>query len=758
MALIKCIDCEKMISDRIENCPHCGCPVSVSVAENEKLQAEAVEKAKAKADEEKDRIEKQINTPAAKVEVNMEAELDVLYDMFTPAIINKWEIEKVGSEIIKYFDKYKEIGDFVVKIACDSLRTSFERELKAYKYAEKLKAEQLKSALDRYNYEKNKPIEGLGFGIITNSAADAVLYNVMSARNAAKQYLKNENIANQHLHDNLIGLGLDSDNLMSESSVLDFKHKIRKALEVIQEFAEQKYFMESHKDFWFYVEKYDTGFEIEGENLYSILYRGENTRVVYCNDIDEEILDKAQQQGYIRRYDYRYYGTTLKYEKEVLDALFKKENPEAYQEQQNEWDSNAEAVYNKAIEDLKNGLYYEAATALGSISGYKDAIEKSIKIWHERLLRQEKVIADSYESFALTDDGRVLTAGSVKPEHKEKIEQWQGVESIYSSNGLVGLTFDGTLLGVNTILYGSYGEEYKACSISKLKKLKAFEGRFTYIAIKDDGSIIALGKNENGICDNAEKYSGIDKASVRSTENIAFLTKDGEVLSIGSNYSGCEEWKDVVDIVSDYAGLLGLKKDGTVYFSEKPTEMDPFWAARRKFYGTHPSEWKDVYKYFGDRIAIDKYGRVYGYGTDDNYLKFDGLKDVVYMINETHFKAYIKADGTIHEIYSRINIPLWNDIVSIYGGYDYVIGLKKDGTFVCEGEFKSKEDILKWRLFEDVNKRVDIKDEYIRNKRAANEKELVECKNELSNLKGLFAGKRRKELETRIAELEEDLK
>ena len=30
MPLITCIDCKKSISDRIENCPHCSCPVSLS--------------------------------------------------------------------------------------------------------------------------------------------------------------------------------------------------------------------------------------------------------------------------------------------------------------------------------------------------------------------------------------------------------------------------------------------------------------------------------------------------------------------------------------------------------------------------------------------------------------------------------------------------------------------------------------------------------------------------------------------------------
>ena len=43
-------------------------------------------------------------------------------------------------------------------------------------------------------------------------------------------------------------------------------------------------------------------------------------------------------------------------------------------------------------------------------------------------------------------------------------------------------------------------------------------------------------------------------------------------------------------------------------------------------------------------------------------------------------------------------------------------------------------------------------------KRAEDEKELNNCKNELANLRGFFTGARRKQLEASIAELKEDLK
>ena len=36
MALIKCIECGNMVSDKADRCPHCGCPVSIILGESEK--------------------------------------------------------------------------------------------------------------------------------------------------------------------------------------------------------------------------------------------------------------------------------------------------------------------------------------------------------------------------------------------------------------------------------------------------------------------------------------------------------------------------------------------------------------------------------------------------------------------------------------------------------------------------------------------------------------------------------------------------
>ena len=264
-----------------------------------------------------------------------------------------------------------------------------------------------------------------------------------------------------------------------------------------------------------------------------------------------------------------------------------------------------------------------------------------------------------------------------------------------------------------------------------------------------------MGKNENGICEKCADYTNIVKASAMTTENIVLLTKDGKVNVIGGDYKGYETWEDVVDVVSDYSGLYGFKKDGSVYFLRRGDggSLEKY----RTYYGTHPSEWRDIYKYFGDCKAIDKYGRVYNYGSDEADKKLAGLKDIVHIEKATSFTVCIKADGSLYVIDSKVDIPKWENVISVWGSYNFAIGLKPNGTLLLEGDIKNREELENWKLFEHINKRRSLKEEYLTNKRLAEEKELADAKNELANLKGLFAGKRRKELESRITELEEEL-
>lgn len=345
------------------------------------------------------------------------------------------------------------------------------------------------------------------------------------------------------------------------------------------------------------------------------------------------------------------------------------------------------------------------------------------------------------------------------------VADWCGVESIHSMHRLSALTFDGQIVSFDKILFGDYSMgTYKTMPTAQMKNIRSVSGRYTWCAIKEDDSLIVLGDNESGLCDKAADRKNIKKVSAQTSGNIAILSKNGKVTSIDGDYSGYESWEDIIDVVSDYSGLYGFKRDGTVYFEER---KDSSSLSKYKTYkGTHPSEWKGIYKYFDDCRAIDKYGRVYSYGTNKLAEQLDGLEGIVHIEHDTSFTVCIKADGTLLVIESKLDISKWEDIISIWGNYRYVLGLKKDGSFVCDGDIKNPGEIASWRMFDNVNMLEIAKEKFLEQKRAEQQaekeqailnakKELEDCKNALKNLKGIFTGAKRKQLEIKIAELEQ---
>ena len=108
----------------------------------------------------------------------------------------------------------------------------------------------------------------------------------------------------------------------------------------------------------------------------------------------------------------------------------------------------------------------------------------------------------------------------------------------------------------------------------------------------------------------------------------------------------------------------------------------------------------------------------------------------------------LKADGTVvaagNNAADQCNVSDWRDIVAITASDFHTVGLKLDGTVVAVGyNFLGQCNVSDWKLFY-------TKEELLAEK-AALEKELP-------TLKGLFSGKRRKEIENRLAEIEAELK
>ena len=139
----------------------------------------------------------------------------------------------------------------------------------------------------------------------------------------------------------------------------------------------------------------------------------------------------------------------------------------------------------------------------------------------------------------------------------------------------------------------------------------------------------------------------------------------------------------------------------------------------------------------------------------------------------------------------QCDVSKWKDIVAVSAGGEYTVGLKSDGTVVAAGKNdRGQCDVAGWKLFKteqekeadytgacalqesgEENKLAEAasifkslknyKDSAERAKACSitflnNEKTALQT--ELANLKGISSGKRRKRIESRLAEIESELK
>ena len=85
------------------------------------------------------------------------------------------------------------------------------------------------------------------------------------------------------------------------------------------------------------------------------------------------------------------------------------------------------------------------------------------------------------------------------------------------------------------------------------------------VGLKSDGTVAAVGDNEDGQCD-ASRWKDIVAVSAGSSHTVG-LKSDGTVVAVGENEDGeCDvsQWKDIVAVSAGFGHTVGLKSDGTV--------------------------------------------------------------------------------------------------------------------------------------------------------------------------------------------------
>ena len=299
------------------------------------------------------------------------------------------------------------------------------------------------------------------------------------------------------------------------------------------------------------------------------------------------------------------------------------------------------------------------------------------------------------------------------------------------------------------------------------------------VGLRTDGIVVAtkyLGDYNHG----QSEVSGLrDMVAVSAgTYHTVGLKADGTVVA--TKYTGNQReydgqcdvsgWRDIVAVSAGGYYTMGLKADGTVVATEYTGKKD------LHFGPCDVSRWRDVVAVSAGGyhlLGLCKDGTVLATGSiEDLRCYVSHWRDVVAVSAGHDHTVGLLADGTVLargcNVCGQCDVSGWRNVVAVSAGHFHTVGLLADGTVVAtknKGVIDTGEwNVSGWKLFNSVQtieaerKAAWEKEEA---KRKAKLKALNEEKawlqTELANLKGLFTGKRRKEIEARLAQIEKEL-
>ena len=323
-----------------------------------------------------------------------------------------------------------------------------------------------------------------------------------------------------------------------------------------------------------------------------------------------------------------------------------------------------------------------------------------------------------------TDEQTVVSEGKDDQENEEQILSKEDMDMIADrktisimEDCLIGIKDDGTIIadGKNQV-----GE----CEVSGWENVVSVDtSGFHSVGLKSDGTVISTvpGKDPNGIS-KVEDWNNIVAISAGQNFTVG-LKGDGTVVATGDNSEGeCDVsgWRNIISIAAGYNRTIGLCRNGRVV------------ATGENRYGEcNVSDWTDIISiYAGTRqtIGIKEDGTVVTAGdyTEDSCDVSDwtdiiavapGRDTSQNLLDSSHnYIIGLKSDGTVvatgYDEQGQCDVSDWNDIVAITADYNRTIGLKKDGSIVytgSESKYIEEQDWTGIRIPDSYERQEEVK-------------------------------------------------
>ena len=261
----------------------------------------------------------------------------------------------------------------------------------------------------------------------------------------------------------------------------------------------------------------------------------------------------------------------------------------------------------------------------------------------------------------------------------------------------VALKVDGTVVAVGENKDGQ-------CEVSDWSDIVAVSaGAYHTIGLKSDGTVVAVGYNNSGQCD---VYEWNDIVAIAAGNFFTLgLKSDGKVVATGKNDSGqCNvtDWSNIIDIAAGANHSVGLKANGTVVTVGLDSDGQGNVEGWSNIIAIAADDIHTEGLKFDGTVCITSYtgsNRMYN-NADWNQSGANEWTDILAISAYGHSTFGIKSNGTVvvagffnkyfqsnlKNVFLGNTIEDWNGITAIASGMDTVIGLRYDGTVIGIGD------------------------------------------------------------------------
>ena len=359
----------------------------------------------------------------------------------------------------------------------------------------------------------------------------------------------------------------------------------------------------------------------------------------------------------------------------VMQIEEQQENERLAREAAEEEARNAQA-YADAEALLANGDYDGAAEAFEALGGYQDAAARAQDCPY---MEAEQLQAQGKTAEAAIAFGKIA---GYKDARERSLALWDTIAvrvplaAMWSHTA--ALKTDGTVIAVGNNDDGQ-------CDVSDWTDIVAISaGSYYTVGLKADGTVIATGENDDGQCDVFD-WTDIVAISAGAYHTVG-LKADGTVVAVGDNEWGqCDVsgWRDIVAVSARVSHTVGLKADGTVVA-----------VGNNEWGRCDVSGWRDIVAVaagVSHTFGLEADGTVWAVGDNEwGQCDVSGWRDIVAVSAGVFHTVGLKADGTVVAVGDNENgqcdVSDWTDIVAISAGGSHTVGLKADGTVVAAGE------------------------------------------------------------------------